>query len=128
MIQIKAPSAYDGLAKWKFRIFLGGSIDMGQAEPWQDKVVQALSAYDDDLILLNPRRDDWDSSWLQDPTPGTQFHTQVSWEMAAQEDSDLLIYYFASGSQSPITLLELGTYGTSDPNSTIVVCSPEFYR
>jgi len=124
MIEVKATDAYD-LESAAIRIFLGGSIDMGAAENWQDRLANDLSDYsDDDLILLNPRRDDWDSSWVQDPTPGTQFHEQVTWELDAQENADACIYYFAADSKSPITLLELGLFY----EGSVVCCPKEFYR
>ena len=124
MIEVKATGTYD-LESTAIRIFLGGSIDMGAAENWQDRLANDLSDYsDEDLILLNPRRDDWDSSWVQDPTPGTQFHEQVSWELYAQENADACIYYFAADSKSPITLLELGMFY----EGCVVCCPKEFYR
>ena len=52
---------------------------MGLAEQWQERVVRAMSSVSD-LVILNPRRDDWDSNWEQradDP----QFYEQVSWEL-----------------------------------------------
>jgi hypothetical protein len=123
-IVVKAPAQYDpGNA---IRIFLGGSIDMGTAENWQDRLAKDLSGYsDEDLILLNPRRDDWDSSWVQDPTPGTQFYEQVEWELEQQEEAEGMVYYFAADSSSPITLLELGLFSQSN---AIVCCPKEFYR
>ena len=123
---INAPENYD--AGNAVTIFLGGSIDMGSAEGWQERLTQDLSDYaDEDLILLNPRRDDWDSSWKQDPTPGTQFYEQVEWELDQQEGACACVYYFAPGSKSPITLLELGLFIHSQ--TPIIVCCPkEFYR
>lgn len=126
---IKAPEKYD--AGSAVTIFLGGSIDMGAAENWQERLTRDLSDYaDEDLILLNPRRDDWDSSWVQDPTPGTQFYEQVDWELNQQEDANAIVYYFAADSKSPITLLELGLFGIGITGMTaVVVCCPkEFYR
>lgn len=122
---VKAPEQYDsGNA---VTIFLGGSIDMGSAENWQDRLTKDLSDYaDEDLILLNPRRDDWDSTWVQDPTPGTQFYEQVKWELDQQDEASAIVYYFAPTSKSPITLLELGLFG---PDKAVIVCCPkEFYR
>lgn len=123
---IKAPGAFDqdALDETQISIFLGGSIDMGAAEDWQTRLTNDLSDYDN-VILLNPRRDDWDSSWVQDPTPGTQFYEQVKWEMDQQQEADLLVYYFAPDSKSPITLLELGLYGD---DHALVCCPKEFYR
>jgi len=126
---IKAPHPFKDETRDKFTIFLGGSIEMGDAENWQERLTNDLSKYSDQLVLLNPRRDDWDSTWAQDPTPGTKFYEQVSWEMDAQEGwSDLIVYYFAPGTKSPITLLELGSYGSRDPYNTIVCCPPDFWR
>lgn len=125
-IVVKAPNPvpYDG----KVAVFLGGSIDMGAAEDWQDRLAKDLSHFGDHLVLINPRRDDWDSSWVQDPTPGTQFFEQVSWELYHQEHAKAVIYYFAANSKSPITLLELGLFGLASPDSTLVCCPKEFYR
>ena len=127
MILVNAPNDYGGFSFSKeIRVFLGGSIEMGKAENWQVKLAEYLKDVPD-LILLNPRREDWDSSWIQDPTPGTQFHEQVTWELQAQEDSDIIFYNFESGTQSPITLFELGLFGNSLYD--VVVCCPEdFWR
>ncbi len=56
---VKAPGHYTPGSK--FTIFLAGAIDMGQAEDWQTKVSEAITQFD--VLVLNPRRDDWDSSW-----------------------------------------------------------------
>ncbi len=101
---------------------------MGLAEPWQGRLAEALSCYDDNIVLLNPRRDDWDASWAQDPTPGTQFEEQVSWELLHQESCSLAVYYFDPATKSPITLLELGAFGLQDAEATIVCCPESFYR
>ena len=125
---IKAPG---WVPSGKFSVFLGGSIDMGAAENWQDRLSKDLADYSDDLILVNPRRDDWDSSWIQDPTPGTQFYEQVDWELEQQEDASMIVYYFAADSKAPITLLELGIFGRGlgpGPFNVIVCCPKEFYR
>ena len=127
MITIKAPNEYD--VTYKYSIFLGGSIEMGKAEDWQTRLQNDLSDYSDQLVLLTPRRDNWDSSWRQDPTPGTKFHEQVSWELDAQfHDTDLVVYYFAPETKSPITLLELGMFGALDSYNTIVCCPKDFWR
>lgn len=122
--EIKAPTPYD-FNENDFTIFLGGSIEMGAAEMWQDRLVKDMAQHEN-VVFLNPRRDDWDSSWVQDPTEGTQFHEQVSWEMDMQEGADVHVYYFAKDTKSPITLLELGRYG--DTAATVVCCPKEFWR
>ena len=68
MIHVKAPNRVK-------TVFLAGSIEMGKAEMWQERL--AAEVADMDVVLYNPRRDDWDETWKQDPTPGTQFYEQV---------------------------------------------------
>ena len=125
MIVIKAPEIITPKVLENITLFLGGSIDLGQAENWQERVSEALSSIDK-LTLLNPRGDDWD-------TTKEQFKEQVNWELAAQEYADILLYYFSPGSKSPITLLELGlatsTYNTDKNHRRIIVfCNDSFYR
>jgi hypothetical protein len=104
-------------------VFLAGSIEMGAAAPWQAEVSAALSAYA--VTIWNPRRDDWDASFPQaesDP----RFFEQVSWELSAQEQADLIAMYFSPETRSPITLLELGLFAKT---RKIIVCCPEgFFR
>lgn len=119
---IKSPTHYE--PDHRLSLFLGGSIDMGSAPLWQKKLAEDLADYDD-LVILDPRRDDWDSSWSQDPTPGTQFYEQVDWELNRQDEADLIVYYFAADSKAPITLLELGLFLGSN---ILVCCPPSFYR
>lgn len=104
-------------------LFLAGSIAMGQAEPWQAEVERALA--DRPITILNPRRDDWDSSWRQHRDE-PQFRAQVEWELEAQERAGLIAMYFAPATQAPITLLELGLFAQS---GRLIVCCPDgFWR
>lgn len=105
-------------------LFLGGSIDMGGAAKWQDVLISDLDS--EDVIILNPRRDDWDSSWSQEPEEGNNFTNQVNWEMYGQDVADLNVYYFAAKSMAPITLLEMGKYASVE--KTVVYCDPEYTR
>lgn len=124
MIELKAPDI-DYLPNDKApSLFLGGSIEMGKAEKWQDRVTAEMANVRG--TIYNPRRDDWDSSWVQDPTPGTQFHTQVSWEIDNQTKADIKVYYFAKDTMSPITLLELGSFGHA--SDTVVYVDPAYER
>lgn len=126
---IKAPDAFKDEVRDRYSIFLGGSTEMDVAENWQERISNDLSKYSDQLLVLNPCRDDWDESWTQDPTPGTSFHEQVKWETEAQEGwSDLIVYHFSPDNKSPTTLLNLGRYGSLDPHNVIVCCPPEFWR
>lgn len=126
MLHVKAPEYVDLISAYS--IFLGGSIEMNTAELWQERLAAALGGYPDSVILLNPRRDDWDSSWEQDPTPGTRFHEQVTWELDMQDMANTLVYYFDPATKSPITLLELGAYGYGFSQHVVVCCPKEFWR
>ena len=123
MIEIKAPddSKFESFTK----MFLAGSIEMGSAEKWQERLTKELK--DEKIIAFNPRRDDWDSSWVQDPTPNTPFHQQVNWELDHIKRSDLVVFYFDPNTKSPITLMELG-YCIGLKKNIVVCCPEDFYR
>lgn len=123
MIEYKAPKFIPSQAYRKISIFLAGSIEMGAAEDWQEKVVTALK--DHDVNVFNPRRDDWDSTWEQ-KISNPQFYEQVSWELDALDRSDIIFMYFSPETKSPISLLELGLYLST---GNMIVCCPEgFWR
>ena len=77
------------------------------------------------IMVYNPRRDDWDSSWEQ-TIDNPNFVEQVMWELTALKRSDYIIMYFDPDTKSPISLLELGIYAHS--NKLIVVCPDGFWR
>lgn len=116
-MEIKAPDNYLHAPRpW---VFLAGSIEMGAAEQWQTIVVKMLGG----ITVLNPRRDDWDSSWVAS-IDNQQFHEQVEWELQAQENADLVLFHFDPTTKSPITLLELGLY----KGKAIVHCPTGFWK
>lgn len=102
-------------------IFLAGSIEMGTAVNWQEKITEELMG----LVscIFNPRRDDWDSSWHKD---SAEFIKQVNWELDALDKSEHIFMYFDPKTKSPISLLELGLFASS---GKLFVCCPEgFWR
>lgn len=123
MIEFKAPNK-----KYKYfgappSVFLAGSIEMGKAENWQTKVTNALAEFD--VRILNPRRDDWDSSWEQ-KKDNAKFREQVEWELDALDYADWIVLYFDPGTMSPISLLEMGLFAET---GKLLVCCPEgFWR
>lgn len=118
--EYKAPAPYP---VDKPIVFLAGTIDMGNSADWQKEFVEMVDSKF--LTILNPRRDDWDSSWKQD-IDDVQFYEQVSWELAGLEEADAIVMYLAPGSASPISLLELGLFAKS--KKMIVICPEGFYR
>lgn len=124
MIEVQAPLNYSQHTDKK-KIFLAGSIEMGRAVEWQKRVVEDLE--DIDVVLLNPRRRDWDSSW-EHSINHLQFRQQVEWELQALDDSDIIVMYFDPETKSPITLMELGIHAATNPGKVIVCCPDGFWR
>ena len=115
--QVYVPEPGDGIS-----IFLAGSIEMGTAEKWQDKVIKAFKKTS--LVFFNPRRDAWDSSWEQS-IDNPQFYEQVNWELDHLSLANEILMYFDPNTKSPISLLELGLFSDSD---ITVICPPGFWR
>lgn len=107
----------------RLSVFLAGSIDMGGSDDWQARVARELA--DEGVVLLNPRREDWNPAWkpvAQEP----EFRRQVEWELAALQRADLILMYLQPGSQSPISLLELGLHAGS--GKLLLACPEGFWR
>lgn len=121
-IEVQAPNEVV-LDTEYINIFLAGSIEMGVAEKWQEKVIAALS--DKPIRFLNPRRTDWDSSWSQD-IHNEQFVEQVTWELNSLEMAQIVIMYFDPNTKSPISLLELGLHAKEQ--KLVVLCPDGFWR
>jgi hypothetical protein len=122
-VEIQAPN--ERPSDGRVKVFLAGSIEMGKAEDWQSRIVNELSDYP--IQFLNPRRDDWDSSWEQ-KKENKQFNEQVTWELDSLEDSQFIIMYFDPETKSPISLLELGIHAGKNPDKLVVLCPEGFWR
>lgn len=121
MIVLKPPHQISSTSKTK--IFLAGSIEMGKAVDWQTKITNDLKDFS--IVIFNPRRDDWDSSWEQSIN-NPQFNEQVSWELDMLDRSNIVAMYFDPATKSPISLLELGLHAEA---GKLIVCCPEgFWR
>jgi len=118
--RLQPPQPFDEVQG--LRVFLAGSIEMGRAAHWQAEVAEALADLEG-LVLLDPRREDWDSSWRQDIAE-PQFAAQVRWELAGLEAADLVAMVLLPDTKAPISLLELGLTVRRKP---LLVCCPEGY-
>lgn len=112
-----------------FEIFLAGSIDQGKATPWRHRIAEGLE--DIEGRLFNPRRNDWDDTWIQ--RDGEEpFTSQVEWELDAIERSDVVLLHFEGDMISPITLLEFGLLagrsGKGIQRKLAVHCPDEYWR
>lgn len=121
---LKPPTPVEGYFKGKILVFLAGSIEQGAAPNWQADIEREL-VKNEKVIVLNPRRDDWDSSWVQSIN-NPQFKEQVDWELSSQEICDIIFMYFDPQTKSPISLLELGLFARE--NKLIVCCPDGFWR
>ena len=123
MVRMLKPPTPLSLDETTPSIFLAGSIEMGAAEDWQTHVAQFFTGLD--IIVLNPRRDEWDASWLQSIS-NSKFREQVEWELEGLERASVVAMYFAPNTKAPVTLLELGLLAKS---GKLLVCCPEgFWR
>ena len=102
------------------KIFLAGTIDMGNSRDWQMERYDRFSRMDGRYILFNPRQEHWDAS-----RPG-EMDYQVRWELDHLEEADMIIMYILGASKSPISLLEMGLHAKS--GKMHVICEKDFYR
>ena len=128
--EIKAPDRTKAPTGSK-TVFLAGSIDMGEAENWQEKLSKEVSELAESnkkhITLFNPRRDDWDSSWKQEIN-NTQFFDQVSWELDHIDRCNYAVIFFSKESKAPITLMELGKISEMNNKKVIVFCPEGYHR
>ena len=125
MESYKAPQKYPSDSK--FTIFLGGSIEQGKAELWQDTLTEKLKDFD--IRILNPRRDDYDAGQKQS-IDNPYFKEQVTWELDGLDRADLIVMYLQPDTLSPISMMEIGLYiNTLDWNKQMIICTPNgFWR
>jgi len=123
----KAPQKYP--IDNKFTIFLGGSIEQGNAIPWGNYLTEKLSSYNFDIRILNPRRDDFDATQKQ-TIDNPYFKEQVTWELDGLDRSDLIVMFLQEDTISPISMMEIGLYiNTLDWNKQMIICCPpKFWR
>ena len=105
------------------KIFLAGTIEMGNSIDWQRMVVNHIAENGfgghEDITIFNPRRDEW-------PNDRNELVFQINWEQDRLYEADQIIMFLAPGTTSPISLLELGEFSNSGKIS--VICPEEFYR
>ena len=124
-----APDNIEGLEernKNRIKIFLAGTIDMGNSKNWQKTFIDKLKLTIEknainttDFVIFNPRRLEW-------PNDEGELEQQANWELDRLEESDIIFMNILKDSKSPISLLELGLYAKS--KKLVVKCPPEFYR
>lgn len=116
-VVIQAPALYQGAEK-KPSVFLAGPTS---GRDWRKSLIKLLAELD--ILILNPQRFDWDSTWTEDFSD-PRWTEQVNWEMVMREAADVVAFMFDGTSAAPITLLELGL---SAHSGNAVVCISDAY-
>ncbi|MFW6242977.1 MAG: nucleoside 2-deoxyribosyltransferase domain-containing protein [bacterium] len=102
------------------KLFIAGGIT--NCPDWQSELISYLEDIDN-LTIYNPRRENFP---IHDPKAAEE---QITWEYLKLKESDIISFWFSSGSLNPIVLYELGKWGTSETNKKIVVgVDPDYER
>lgn len=109
-------------------VFLAGTTSATGEADWRESLASALGGQlppdtARDIVLLNPKRDDWDSTWRED-FRDARWAEQVQWELDMQDAAHLVVVFFHGVSPAPISLLELGLCVRS---GRAVVCALDNY-
>lgn len=102
--------------KWAF---LAGGIT--NCEDWQNYAIDKLNS-EEGLVLLNPRRVDFDTSNLQDEA------FQIQWEHERLVEATYCLFWFPPETLCPITLFELGKWLGWGKRGLVVGCHPDYKR
>lgn len=116
MIEIKCPNVIKYKPLGMNAIFMAGGIT--GCPDWQRTVVSQLSSIPN-LILINPRRDDWDLSKSSEE--------QITWEYYHLHLADYTYFWFPKEGQCAITLFELGA-AIGEKRNIRVGVEPGYWR
>jgi hypothetical protein len=112
------------------KIFLAGTIENGASRDWQSDFIDAAAKRNEDILIFNPRKKDWNSS-IDPAVESAELTAQIEWELSKLEAVDAIALYLDPTSKSPISLLEFGLYcspNTPDLQKLVVFCPEGFYR
>ncbi len=98
--------------KGNIKIFLAGGIS--NCPDWQSIIIEKLNNEDnpyqqimlEGVTVFNPRRKNYEN--VEDTIV-----EQITWEFFKLKESDIIAFWFSSGSLNPITLYEYGKHVTS---------------
>jgi len=104
-IIVEAPNEVFSVENAKnVKVFLAGGIS--NCSDWQGELINKLKNFPK-LTIYNPRRIEY-----PDDNPKLD-EEQITWEFIHLQNADLVVFWFASGSDNPITLYELGMWANS---------------
>lgn len=106
------------LLEYRKKVFLAGGIT--GCPDWQAVAIEML-ADQDKLLVMNPRRDDFDVSDLN------MTKHQVDWEFRHINYANCMLFWFPRDTLCPITLFELGKIVGANRN-LVVGAHPDYKR
>lgn len=118
MKYVKCPTAHQ-FSENDVSVFLGGGIS--NCPDWQKEMAQRFKDMDEEFVLIDPRRDSFDTTNPDD----SEF--QIEWEFFHLQSCDAAIFWFPYQTLCPITLYELGLYAGLDV-PLFVGCHPAYQR
>lgn len=99
-------------------VFLGGGIS--NCGNWQKEMIARFNDVDE-LVLLNPRREDFD---IANPNMSID---QIKWEYDHLKKASAILFWFPYETMCPITLYELGVWAAKGAK-IFVGCHPAYQR
>jgi len=111
-----------------------GTIEPSPTDNWASRLTNQLSHLP--IQILNPRRDDWDSTWREEVS-FPKFRETVEWDIHHAAQAKLIVFYFKPETLCPISLMELGMYAAlygkggdrkGEDGKVIVCCPVGFYK
>lgn len=104
MIEVRCPANLSDVSSYKYRhymnIFMAGGIT--GCPNWQNEVATDPRYAGTRVFIINPRRDDFDTSQASSSTD------QIAWEYKHLQLSDEVFVWFPKEGACVITLFELG--------------------
>jgi hypothetical protein len=98
-------------------IFLAGSIDLHLPGNWREKVIEKIGG---GVHFFDPTISG------HNELSNLQMEVHINWELDALSMADKILLNFLPEAESPISLVELGLYVST--NRLVVVCPKEFYK
>jgi hypothetical protein len=99
-------------------LFLAGGIT--NCPDWQQEMIKLLHGYK--VMIYNPRRENFP---INEPTAAA---TQIQWEFDHLQSADMVLFWFARGSDNPIVLFEYGRHGINAERPVFVGADLEYSR
>lgn len=116
---VRSPSPPEDVDHPALFLFMAGGIT--GTPRWQLDLLKLLRDGPNMLVVLDPRRDNFDTS------DASLFHEQIEWEFSAIEMAHGMSFWFPAESVCSIALFELGQ-ATMCEDNLFVGCDPAYPR